>query len=168
MRKRYPYIKKSLYLKLLKEIKLEAKKINVDVVLYYRPIKYNRYGGSAPNFGECSGYYSQKDKKIRCTFFGKIGNGKKLNLILHELRHAIHDAKKLYKDYYNPLWEKPINHIKATNKKPCLKTAFLAEIDCNKFAYYWLRNKGINIPKNFKYTYQHTLAYRVTQELQKA
>lgn len=146
---RYPYIKRKTYLHLLKEIKNTAKLLNVELRIYHRPIKYNRNNEGKPNYGEMYGSYSQSRKKIICTFFGKIGYGKKLNLLLHELRHAIHDNEGLFKDYYNPLWEKDIKIIKSSRKKPCIKTAFLAEVDCNKFAYYWLRKKRNLYSKRF-------------------
>lgn len=163
MKERFPYIKRSKYLFLLKKIRKIAKGLNVSLNIYYKPIIWKRYG-TYPNFGERRGSYNTKEKKIVVVFYGKIGYGRKLEILLHELRHAIHHRKGLYKDYYDSRWENIDQLLKEDNPKlPCKRTGMLTEMDCNRFAYYWLKKEGITIPKNFKYYKYGTVSYQIHQ-----
>lgn len=160
-KERYPYISKSKYLKLLNKIRNNAKELGVNITIYNRPIIWRRFG-IYPNFGEHRGYYINNKKRIIVTFYGRIGHGKKLFLLLHELRHAIHHNKGLYKDYYNPLWDDLEKLFEMENPPmPCKRTAFLAELDCNRFAYHWLKKEGIKIPKDLRYSPLNTVAYQI-------
>lgn len=51
---------------------------------------------------------------------------------------------------------------------PCKRTALLAEIDCNRFTYYWLKKEGVVIPKDFRYSYYSTMAYNIHEFINKA
>lgn len=146
------YIKRKTYLALLKKIRKQCSDLGVVLKIHHRPLIWDRWGGAGPNFGELRGYYSITKKEIMAVFYGKVGYAKKLELLLHELRHAIHHKECLYKDYYQSDWEnlKDFSKIKKS-QLPCRRNARLAEMDCNKFAYYWLKNEKINIPKDFKY-----------------
>lgn len=149
---RCSYVKRKKYLSLLKQIKSICAENEVELKISHRPIIWDRYGGAGPNFGEQRGVYSVSNKSITAVFYGKIGYARKLELLLHELRHAIHHNEGLYKDYYNEKWEDLEALLKEENPAlPCRKIGLLAEMDCNRFAYYWLKKQGINIPKSFKY-----------------
>ena len=150
-KKRYPRIKRAIYLKLLKKIKNIAEEINVPIKIYYRPIIWRRYG-IFPNFGEHRGYYCIEDKKIVVTFYGNISYGRRLFLLLHELRHAIHHHEGLFEEFYDPKWLDLDSLLEMENPPlPCKRTGFLTELDCNRFAYYWLKREGIEIPKDLRY-----------------
>jgi len=160
-------ISKEQFNSLMKEIKAMAREMGVKLTIYKRPINWNRYGCGFPNFGELRGYYSVEQRRIVVTFYGTVGRAKLLNVILHELRHAIHHREGLYADYYDDLWDRLDDYIEEGHtRRPCKRTAYLAEMDCNRFAYYWLRKKGINIKKCFKYPYFSTRAYVFEQMLE--
>lgn len=146
---------------------------DVKLVIYRRPHKIVRH--IDPNTGHPAefrasgvfGYYAQNLKSATISIFGNPSRSEVLHTIAHEIRHAIHVKEGLFKDYYRPKdateW---LNYaLGSTDERPRaklqnLRTAWMAEIDCNKWADQFLIDRGL-LPLNEPYNYKDTAAYRI-------
>lgn len=164
-------ISKSKMRTLTKELRSLAAKYGCKIKLYRRPIIWNRYESGKPNFGEVRGNYAGKHKEIVVTAYGRPARRAILATIAHEVRHAEHDVKGLFAEYYQPHHQEALRFIRGHAsslpqgfKRPCNKTAFLAENDCNKWADKFLVRNGIE-PMNEKYDYRDTMSYHINSWL---
>lgn len=155
-------MKRKDYLRLLKILRAEAKRLGVEVKLYRRPIKYPNY------FGVRAGY-SGAYKKIIVTAYGNQTYSYIVAVLAHEIRHAQHDNLGLYKEYYQKeLYDtEKFAVLVLQNKKklPSAKVAMAAEDDCNLFARNFMKSHGFPLKrKTYKdfyepYPYHDTLAF---------
>jgi hypothetical protein len=157
----------------MKELRAKASSFGCKVKIRYRPIIWNRYGGLGPNFGEMRGVYAGNLKEIQVVVYGRPSRIKLLYYLAHEVRHAEHDFLGLFKDYYRKdiyklvsfVWGKKKTYPKNV-KKPCNKTAFLAEKDCDRSAEKFLLSKNIeSLAKKKNYRFDETFAYHLNSRL---
>lgn len=166
-------ISKKLFRALVKEIRQVAESMGTKINLYYRPIIWNRHGSDGPNFGEVRGFHECETRKIVVTCHGKASRRQLLHVLAHELRHAIHYRDGLYKDYYDPEYYAMVALLKAglelppqCIQRPSNKIAHLAEMDCNRFAIKWVKERGLEpYTDSISYPYHATSAYGINMYL---
>lgn len=139
----------------------------ITVRISYQPIK-RPYGVGV------SGTYSASKKRINLVVRGNSSYLAILATLAHEIRHAQHHIKGLFKEYYNPDLESKTYRLKIQSGEitpPSLDIGQKAEDDCNLYAVKWLKKNGHPLNKNkvtYKsyfepYPYYHTLTYRLHQ-----
>ena len=138
---------KGKFKSLLVELKKEAKRLGVSIVIRREKIKY-------PDHFGVSGHYCSRLKKISIKILGNQSRAYILAVIAHELRHAIHDNLGIYKDFYHnsDLSSKEyVMQIRSREKDlPSLAIALRAENDCNRFAVNWLKERDFPLDQNKK------------------
>lgn len=157
----------------MKELRDLASSYGCKLKVNYRPLIWNRYGNSRPNFGEVRGYYAGKTKDIVVTVYGRPARRQVLDCVAHEIRHAEHDTLGLFADYYHPNIYEALRFVQGHSnslpvdfKPPSNRIAFLAETDCNRWAAKFLIRNGIK-PTGAKYNFRSTFAYYVNSRLNK-
>ena len=134
-------MKRVVYLKLLNQLRDEARALGVKVFLYKRP--YNKKNRT-------SGRFTANRKTIQVFTYGRQNYLSILSVLAHEVRHAQHVNLGLYKDYYNyrEYDNKEFRILLIKNpmkiKLPSLRLGLAAEHNCNDFAMKWLSDHGVD------------------------
>lgn len=123
----------------------------------------------APKLNGFSGHFNQLRKTITIICKADDDRATILLLLAHEVRHAIHQTHGLFADYYRPehAFFDNLIQFKSGYKMPCLKTAYEAELDCDRWAQEWLTVRNIKYPDLGLYKYKETLAYKIWDEYKK-
>jgi len=162
------------YATLVKEIRRQAKeygyKINIRLFKAKRNTKYRRDMGLNNTY--VYGLFFDKKKTIQVQAYGNISRIKILAVLYHELRHAEHVAKRLYREYYEinddiineMLKSYSLYNIPENFKIPSLKLGYLAEVDCDKSSRKKMEELGFDI-KIGPYPWNHTSCYKIRDHI---
>lgn len=138
------------FVRLIKNLRAEACLVQARLHVHSQKQNWDRVREGMESIGHARGYYRLNSRIAIITVYGRAPRWKILYVMAHELRHAQHHHNGLYKDYYRKDIRRLYNWARSSAKTPmpniklpCLKTAFLAERDCDKFAKKWLIANGI-------------------------
>jgi hypothetical protein len=156
-------VNKKTFRKLLKEIRKQASSMGMAFTLYKRKPYYSVDRG--PMYG-VRGYFENLKNKIVVTSLGKNGRADILHTAFHELRHAQHKCKGLYKSYYDPKIYQYRDYVRGLTRKPRgyklnLDEAHKAEVDCDRYASEMLKKLNITHSLKREYRYEDTMAYQI-------
>jgi hypothetical protein len=140
------------YEKLLLILRNNAKTFGTQIRVYkrrksQRSVMY-RYDKKKKR-SSVTGLYSEQNNRIGIYIYGKQSRIQILGTLAHEVRHAEHVFRGLFKEYYNfkRFYTKKNLKLLSTNpfkvRLPNLRTGLLAEEDCCRFARKWLNKQGI-------------------------
>jgi hypothetical protein len=161
---------KKRYLAISRRLHREAAALGYTMTVYRRPINWEAIRNGSHVVGHYSGYCDFKEKKLVITVYGKAGYARQLYIMHHELRHAQHVVGRLFKDYYRLSLYRLVDWIQGKVKRkprvrpPCTKTAYLAELDCDRFASKEMRKLGLRV-KSPPYRFNTTFASYIVREL---
>ena len=159
MRKR---ISKADFLAIKKELISIAHDCGYTVRMTKHPIKQYMYEHGMRYFS-IHGTASSFKKRLTVSMNGRPAHHLQLFILAHEVRHALHTKNGLYKDYYRPELETYTQPKIESYKLPCRLIAIRAERDCDRWAYNYLKEKGVDLPLPKKYPYNATLAAYIHQ-----
>lgn len=120
------------YRSLMKELRELYRAHGAELTIHYRPIKWSAIrSGRHARYGTYYGQYIPKQRRAIVTFRGAVPRWKKLLVIAHELRHAIHHDTDMFADYYS---ECPSD----------VNLAWKAEVDCDTYAIKFLNSHNLH------------------------
>jgi hypothetical protein len=146
-----------------------AKSHGFGIKIQYRPFSWGKvrdYGTHA----NVSGLFDEKAKIVKVTNTGRPSRTWVMAVLYHEMRHLEHYIKGMFLDYYR-LTPDAIQSILDDDivpegfKAPCIRTALLAERDCDRDSSRKLRALGLRY--TFKpYPARNTLSFAVITSME--
>jgi hypothetical protein len=155
-RRRRP-VRRREWLAILRQARSRAASMGYTLTLHRRPPRWEQYPGHAYGVRGC---HYQLARKLVVTSYGHPSRGEVLFAVFHELRHAEHVTRGLFRDYYDPAHQELFQEgftVPDGYRPPDLRTAWLAEQDCNRSADAQLAALNIR-PFNLRYPPSLTLA----------
>lgn len=124
-----------------------AKSYGFDVKLRYKPFSWNR----VKQHGVHTNVSGSFDQELRCIVLIITGRPSRtwiMAVLYHEMRHLEHYTDVMFKDYYrlSPAEIHAVQRDDVVPKgfmAPCMRTALLAERDCDRISHKRLRGLGL-------------------------